>query len=154
MNRRAVRIGIAIAFGVLAALAVLGAGMTVANPQWRPFPLEMMLAAGAVLALLSGAWLWSADHSDRWSTGLVLVGGAMGVLVGLFGLSGTVQIWNDYCLAAATTPAFASSVPSLPGGVSCADGLMSLLLGGYLIAIGAVSFVSLGAVARRDPEMS
>jgi hypothetical protein len=149
MNRRRARVGIAVAFGVLAALAVLGAALAATDPQWRPFPPEIMLAAGATLALLSGAWLWSADHSSLWSTGLVLVGGVMGVLVGLFGVSGTLQIWNDFCSVTGATAALASSIP---GGVSCADIGDSLLVGGYLIAIGIVSLVSLGAVARRDPE--
>jgi hypothetical protein len=137
---------LAIVFAALALVPVAAAIRAAADSSVPPpgnFPVNLIALIALVLAGTAVAWLLQSRGPNRVGRWMIVFGGLLGLLLGLYGIYGTAALTADCAEIEALRTTAASSFPA----DYCDRIGGSLLIGYYMIAVGVASAVSLGAFA-------
>ncbi len=140
---RTAALPIAAAYLVLALVPAAGVIQAALDPAWRaPFPVEVMALFALWLLATVAAWL-GVRGGRRAGVLLATLSGVLGIVVGLIGFWGAWVSVGEPC-SGAPAAVLATSWPLDACEQARSGG--SLLVGGYLIAIGILSGIALAVL--------
>jgi hypothetical protein len=139
---RIVRLSLGTAYIALGAAATAAAVARLMDRDFGigNFPADVVAGLGAGLIVVGVVWL---VPSLPMSNVIRAIGAITGVVLGAFGIWGTSIVWSDFCSTRPAPASTGSLGSSIPAGVECWDVVPSLLIGGWMIAVGGLSLAAL-----------